>query len=251
MEFDVLTLSILILVVPASFVLSAAAGLGGSLILVPALVMALGAKEGVALAALLLAANNVAKVVVYRKTLPLAQAALIAVAVMVGAALGAGLMVQAPEHWVTIGVLIALIATFAGDFVVRRGVSKDASIQAPARKAWAGLLAFTSGATSGFSGTSGPLKGVALRSLSLDRQYLVGAASLVSLVGDMTKAAVFTQSGLLGQSHLMLAAVLVPVMALCTLAGRSLNQQVGEKGFAILFWTVMAGYGVRLVTAYW
>ena len=174
MEFDVLTLSILILVVPASFVLSSAAGLGGSLILVPALVMALGAKEGVALAALLLAANNVAKVVVYRKTVPLAQAALIAVTVMVGAALGASLMVQAPEQWVKIGVIVALVVTFAGDLLV-----KGATAKGPVGKAWAGFLALISGATSGFSGTSGPLKGVALRSLQLDRQYLVGAASLV------------------------------------------------------------------------
>lgn len=244
MEFDVLTLSILILVVPASFVLSSAAGFGGSLILVPALVMALGAKEGIALAALLLAANNVAKVVVYRKTVPIAKAALIAVAVMAGAALGASLMVQAPEQWVKIGVIIALVATFAGDFL-----AKGTLASGPVRKAWAGLLALTAGATSGFSGTAGPLKGVALRSLQLDRQYLVGAASLVSLVGDMTKAAVFTQSGLLGQSQLMLAALLLPVMALCTLGGRKLNQQVGEKGYAILFWTVMAGYTARLVTA--
>ncbi len=239
MEFDALTLAILVLVVPASFVLSSAAGLGGSLILVPALVLALGAKEGVALAALLLAVNNVAKVVVYRKTMPLAKAGLIAVAVMAGAALGAGLMVQAPDAWVRIAVLLALIFTLAGDFTVT----------GPVRKAWAGLLAFTSGATSGFSGTSGPLKGVALRSLQLERQYFVGAASLVSLVGDMTKAAVFTQSGLLGQNHLILAAALIPVMALCTMGGRKLNQQVGEKGYAILFWTVMAGYSARLVSA--
>ena len=42
-----------------SFALSASAGLGGSLILVPALVLILGAREGMALAALLLAGNNV------------------------------------------------------------------------------------------------------------------------------------------------------------------------------------------------
>jgi len=42
----------------ASFTLSASAGLGGSLILVPALALVLGTKEGVALAALLLAGNT-------------------------------------------------------------------------------------------------------------------------------------------------------------------------------------------------
>lgn len=238
MPFDTFTLFILALVIPASFVLSSAAGLGGSLVLVPALVMALGAKEGIALATLLLATNNVFKIVADRRTLPVTQAVLISAAVMAGALLGAGLMVQAPESWIQIGVIAVLIATFAGDFLVT----------GPVRRAWAGLLAFGAGAISGFSGTSGPLKGLALRSLQLDRQHLVGAASIASLIGDLTKTAVFTQAGLLGQNQLILALVLLPVMVLCTLGGRKLNQQVGEKGYAILFWTVMAGYGARLVT---
>ena len=49
-----------------SFTISASAGLGGSLLLVPSLSLVLGTMEGVALAALLLGANNVAKVAAYR-----------------------------------------------------------------------------------------------------------------------------------------------------------------------------------------
>ncbi len=237
MLFDTFTLAMLVLVVPASFVLSSAAGLGGSLILVPAMILAVGVKEGVALAALLLAINNLVKLAAYRKTLPLKQSLLIALAVMLGAALGAGFMLQAPEHWVAYMVIAALVLTLAGDFLVT----------GPVRKVWAGLLALASGATSGFSGTSGPLKGVALRSLELERYYFVGAASLVSLVGDLTKAVVFTQSGLLQVQHYRLALALIPVMIICTLGGRRLNRQVGEKGYAVLFWTVMAGYTARLV----
>ena len=54
----------------AAFTVSATFGLGGSLILVPALSLALGTKEGVALAALLLALNNVPKCAIYRRTIP-------------------------------------------------------------------------------------------------------------------------------------------------------------------------------------
>lgn len=239
MELTAVSLLILVLVVPASFVLSSSAGLGGSLILVPALVLALGTKEGIALAALLLAVNNLAKIGAYRQTIPFSKALMIALAVMIGAVLGASLMIMAPESWVRYAVILALLLTFASDFLVT----------GPVRRLWALLLALTSGATSGFSGTSGPLKGVAIRSLQLPRQYFVGAASLVSLVGDVSKAAVFTYSGLLDHSQLLLAAVLVPVMIVCTLSGRHLNQKVGEKGFAILFWSVMAGYTFRLVFA--
>ncbi|HAS77070.1 MAG TPA: sulfite exporter TauE/SafE family protein, partial [Marinobacter adhaerens] len=62
MELDAISLILLALAIPASFIVSAAAGLGGSLILVPAMMMAIGTKEGIAVAALLLACNNVAKV---------------------------------------------------------------------------------------------------------------------------------------------------------------------------------------------
>lgn len=238
MAIDPLML-LLLLAAPAAFLFSSAAGLGGSLILVPALAAVLGTKEGVALAALLLAANNLVKLAAYRKTLPLRAAGMITVAVMLGAAVGAGLMVSAPESWVTAMVLTMIVATFIADFLPM-GVMKTS---------WAGLLAFSSGATSGFSGTSGPLKGVAIRSLGLQRQYFVGAAAIVSVVGDLTKASVFSYSGLLEKGDLLLIALLLPVMITATLAGRGINQRIGEQGYAVLFWAAMAGYAGRLVFA--
>ena len=98
------TLAVL-LAVYASFTVSASAGLGGSLLLVPTLALFLGTKEGVALAALLLASNNVAKIVAYRETLPFRKAAPIVALIMLGAALGSTLLVNAPTWAVTVGVI--------------------------------------------------------------------------------------------------------------------------------------------------
>jgi len=67
-----------------AFVLSASAGLGGSLLLVPVLASLLGAKQGVAVAALLLAGNNIAKVVAYRRTIPLRAVAVVLVCTVAG-----------------------------------------------------------------------------------------------------------------------------------------------------------------------
>ena len=237
MELDAISILILTLAVPASFILSAAAGLGGSLILVPAMMMAIGTKEGIAVAALLLACNNLAKVAVYRKSLPWRASGAVIVAVLLGTALGATLMLQLPELWVRYAVAVVIVATLLWEF----------SPHHRAKKAWGVGLAFFSGGTSGISGTSGPLKGVALRSLQLERFYFVGAASLVSLVGDTTKAVVFSQSGLLHTEHLILALALVPVMAACTLLGRTINRELGERWYGVLFWAVMGGYIVRLV----
>lgn len=217
--------------------LSASAGLGGSLILVPLLALTLGTKEGVALAALLLAANNLIKLVAYRKSIPWGASLGVMACVVVGSVVGAGLLVAAPERLVSAAVVVAIVM---GLLFERLRLEVSPRLSAP-------VLALASGATSGFSGTSGPLKGVALRMLPLDRMHLVGAASLVSLAGDASKALVFAGSGLLGGSRLWLLAGLLPVMVVSTFLGRRLNASLGERGYAVLFWTVLGGYTVRLL----
>lgn len=224
--------------VAVAFTVSASAGFGGSLILVPALALVLGTKSGTALAALLLAANNVVKVWAYRKTMPWRRAALVAVLVAAGAAAGAILFVAAPESVVT----IAVIVTFALAFLAERfDLSRLRRFGAP-------VLAFGSGLTSGFAGTSGPLKGLAVRSLDLDRRHLVGGLSLASLVGDVTKTAIWTEAGLVPAGGYLLALAAVPLMFAATLLGRRVNSRLGERGFSGLFWLVMAGYTARLVS---
>lgn len=223
--------------VAVSFTLSAAAGLGGSLVLVPTLALFLGTKEGVALAALLLAANNVVKVIAYRETLPMRKTLVMIALVTVGAAVGARLLVAAPERVVTLAVIVGFIGALVAE---RLDLSRLRRLGGP-------VLALASGATSGFSGTSGPLKGMAIRQLGLDRAHFVGAASLASLAGDLTKTAVFTDAALLGGESFGLAAAAVPLMLASTFTGRRINRSIGELGYTWLFWGVMAGYTARLV----
>jgi uncharacterized membrane protein YfcA len=237
MELDGWLLVPTLVAIVISFGVSASAGLGGSLILVPTLALVLGTKEGVALAALLLAGNNVVKVLAYRETLPYRKAAVVIVLLAIGAAIGSRLLVAAPETVVTVGV----IASFAAALVAERfDLEKVRTSGGP-------FLAFGSGATSGFSGTSGPLKGMAIRQLDLDRAHFVGAASLASLVGDATKTAVFAEAQLLGREAVTVALLAIPLMFLATLTGRKINRSLGEKGYTGLFWSVMAGYTIRLL----
>lgn len=228
-----------LLCILASFTLSAAAGLGGSLILVPGLALSLGTKEGVALAALLLGANNVVKVVSYRQTLPFRGAAMVIILLSVGAYLGASALVRAPETVVGCAIICSFVLTLIAE---RRGWLRVRRLAAP-------TLAFGAGATSGFSGTSGPLKGAAIRNLRLDQMHFVGAASLASLFGDLTKTVVFAEANLLGSQELRILAMSVPLMVIGTLAGRSLNRRLGESGFALMFWSVMGGYSLRIASS--
>lgn len=228
---------VVFLAVAAAFTLSASAGFGGSLILVPTLALVLGTKSGVALAALLLACNNLVKVFAYRKTLPYRKALVVVALVAAGTYLGARLLVTAPERTVTVAVIVGFAAAFLVESLDR----------ARWRRVSSPVLAFAAGATSGFSGTSGPLKGLAVRGLGLDRLHLVGALSLASLVGDATKTAVWTDAALLTGGDYLVALVCVPLMFAATFLGRNINLGIGERGYTGLFWTVMAGCTGRLV----
>jgi uncharacterized protein len=230
-------LAVIVVAVPTSFLVSASAGLGGSLLLVPVLAITLGTREGIALAALLLGANNVVKTVAYRHSLPLGSALPLVVMISIGALAGARLLGGVPDDYVAAAVLAALALAFLAERLAATTVLPVGS----------SLLAVAAGMTSGFSGTSGPLKGLAIRGLGLDRRHTVGAASLTSLAGDISKAAVFAGAGLIGPSAVLLTVALFPVMIVATGCGRHLNGLVGERGYAGLFWMVMAGYATRIL----
>lgn len=239
MEWSQISLLVMVVAAPLSFMLSATVGMGGSLILVPVLAITAGTKEGVALAALLLAGNNVFKLILYRQTIPFRAAIGVVLLTSIGAWVGARLLVAVAEPYVAVAVILTLVTAFLSEKHHLRTVQK---IGAPA-------LAFAAGVTSGFSGTSGPLKGVALRSLRLNRRHLVGAAALASLAGDATKVAVFAEEHLLTRETFLFAVAVIPLMLGATFAGRRLNFSIGERGYQRLFWAVMTGYTVRLIAA--
>lgn len=225
-----------LVVVALAFLLSAAAGLGGSLVLVPAMALLLGPREGIALAAVLLALNNVAKVIAYRQTIPLRASASVLLMTMLGAGVGAAVLLRIPEAWVhgTIVTSVALTLYFE-----HRPIEASRWVAPPA-------MALAAGATSGFSGTSGPLKGLAIRNLGLDRMHFVGACSIVSLAGDAMKAAVLSHAALISDQSWVIVVTALPLMPLAAWLGRLVNCHSGERVFRRLFWVVMGGYTVRL-----
>lgn len=228
---------VLFLIVFCGFAISASVGLGGSLLIVPMLVLVVGPHQGVVLSALLLGINNIFKCIAYRRSIPWRQAALIVLLLSMGALIGASVLLKAPASLVTSAVLLTFVMTFV---VEKNRWATTGKILSP-------FLAFISGASSGFSGTSGPLKGIAIRNLNLDRIHFAGAASVASLAGDMTKVGVFASGDMLDNSIYLVVLGCVPLMLLGTYIGFRTNKRVGEYAFSLLFWGVMIGYGFRLI----
>jgi hypothetical protein len=79
---------------------------------------------------------------------------------------------------------------------------------------------------------SGPLKGGALRSHGRDRLHLVGAASAVSLAGDVARTALFAEARLLDMTPWTIVLAATPLMPLAAGAGRLLTRRVREPAYA-------------------
>jgi uncharacterized protein len=235
-----------VLVLLATFTalfVSSIAGYGGSLILVPALAAVLGVKEGVALAALLLGWNNVFKVVAYRHTLVLRRGWPLLVVTAIGVWFGASLLIAAPDEVVIWAVVVATALSLAAELLhVDRIHRLQEHLAVPVMAA--------SGVLSGISGTSGPLKGIAVRSLRLPRLHHVGLASGVSLVADALKVELFAAAGVFDGIDLSVVVLAVPVMPVAAWVGRAVNERIDETAFRWIFWSVVGGYTLRMLGAW-
>jgi uncharacterized protein len=230
------TVVVVLCIAGVAFTLSAAAGMGGSLLLVPALALVFGPKAGIALAAVLLSYNNVWKLAAFRRDVPVRSALPLLVLSALGSAGGARLMLAAPEAIVYTAIFVVVLTSFTLEHAGRPMI----------RPALGALFAAGAGMLSGFAGTSGPLKGLALRTLQVDRTRFVGAASLVSLGGDVAKVLVFLPLLALRGDALIAALCAVPLAPCAVILGRSINRSMGERAFSGLFWLMMASFLVRL-----
>lgn len=232
--------ALVIVVTFVSLFVSSIAGYGGSLLLLPALGALLGPKEGIAMAALLLGWNNVFKVIAYRRTLALREGWPLLLVTAVGVFAGARLLISAPEVVVLWGIVLVTVASLAIDLFAGERLRQ-------ARRSTAVPLMAGGAVLSGFSGTSGPLKGISIRSLGLPRLEHVGLASAVSLVGDVLKVELFAQAGLLPRIDWFFIAAVVPVMPLAAWVGRRVNQRIHETTFRWIFWSVVGAYTLRMM----
>ncbi len=217
---------------------SSVAGYGGSLVLVPALAAILGPREGIALAGLLLACNNVFKCVAYRHTLALRVGWPLLAVTAAGVLVGARFLLVLPERVLVIGIIALCVASLLAELAGDR-------LTAPKRGTVLPLTAASS-VLSGATGTSGPLKGVAIRLLGLPRLEHVGLASAASLIGDALKTGIFADAGLLPaiSPYVLLAAA--PMMPVAAWFGLYVNRRISEGTFRWVFWGVVGGYSLRL-----
>jgi len=205
-------------------------------VLIPAVSLLMGVKEGIVLNSLLLGINNIIKVWYYRKDVRLLDSLALLVPMALGTMIGAMLMLKLHEHVLAIFLLLNVCIAYG----VQRYSSEE--LQQGTGVGYAAL----SGLCSGLSGTSGPLKGLAVKCFHKGKSHVVATASLLSLVTDALKSGIYFSAGHSWHLNVYLLIASIAMMPLATGLGQKLNKGMSAKAYDALFYTVMSGYVVRL-----
>ncbi len=220
-----------------AFLVSASAGMGGSLLLLPVLSFVVGLREAVVLSSILLGLNNIFKLVAYFKHLVWQSALPLLIAIAFGSGLGAMLFLKIERNTVAALLLLNLLATFFIQRKAKPSMQKRAS----------GILAFVAGLLSGVSGSSGPLKGMAIKCLKITPMQTVACATILSTGSDLIKASVYLQKLTLSPLSIQFFAGSLILMPIATYLGKKINAKFGTTAYDLLFYSVMSGYVVRML----
>ena len=145
-------------------------------------------------------------------------------------------MLKADKTFLTIFRMFHLLLSF---FIQRKAT---AVIQ---KKAGLGF-SFLSGLCSGLSGTSGPLKGLAVKCYMNSKVEIVAAAAVLSLATDTVKSVIYLTQYTPTTLTIEWLLYSVAVMPIATGLGRYINKAMSLKAYEVLFYFVMTGYIFRL-----
>jgi len=156
----------------------------------------------------------------------------------IGAVIGSFLMMKIDEHLLALILFVNIIFAFI--------IEKKASFSVRKKISW--LYSWLTGFTSGISGTSGPLKGLAIKCTDLDKLQIVAGASVLSFTTDSTKAIIYLShyNPVKGDS-LNLLLVSICLMPIATLLGKKINHNISNPAYDVLFFSILFGYVVRVV----
>lgn len=73
---------------------------------------------------------------------------------------------------------------------------------------------------------------MALRNLNFDRFHFVGAASVVSLVGDIVKTTIYYQGALIATTGIRIMLYPLVLIPFAVLVGKMINDKIGERTYS-------------------
>ncbi|RMG31355.1 MAG: sulfite exporter TauE/SafE family protein [Bacteroidetes bacterium] len=221
-----------------AFTVASTLGIGGPLILLPALMLTFSPAESVAMLVPAMLVNNMAKILLFGKYIRWRPAALMAATALPAALAGAMLTGRVPSKLIQLAVAVMILLALASRYVFRHSVEVRAG----------GLILWgiPTGFISGLSGTAGPPMAIAMKGYGLSLEPFVATTACMQACLQLIRLPAYCSQQLLGE-HLWSLAIL---LALCTLpavfAGRQLLRKMKPQRFRLSLDLLLLLVGISL-----
>jgi uncharacterized protein len=216
--------TLFVLIGLVSSIASAVFGFGNALLLLAIGSHILPVKETIALATVLFVASTVTKTFMFGRHIDWKVVAIMTVACLPFAYLGAQLLAIAPAEHIKRG-LGAMVLIYLGLSLTNRLPSFKIGT--------AGLIAGSAlyGFVSGLLGTGNVIKVVMFREMNITKEAFVGAMAATSVMSNFAKIFSYSQSGLLHTGLMWPALALVASAVVSAFIGRAVLRKINLKTF--------------------
>lgn len=221
------------------FVVSAAFGIGGVVLLIPLLSMALPPAQAIAVSAPVMLVNNLGKSWVYRRAVHWRACGLVSALALPAAYLSARLVTTVDDRVILVAVAALILVSVGAD-----------RLRAPAagnRFGDAGLLLWggVTGAISGLCGAAGPPTAIGLRGYGLSKDAFVGTVAVFAVLLQVAKIPAYVGTDVLPLRLLPLAVLLGALGLIAVAVGPPLLRRVPEQTFRAVV------DGLLVISAVW
>ncbi|MCB0349716.1 MAG: sulfite exporter TauE/SafE family protein [Bdellovibrionales bacterium] len=193
-------------------------GFGSSTFFVPTAILIERFQMVLALTAILHSFGNISRIFLFRKHFDRKWLIRLAIPFFVFTGAGALLTTQLPVEYVkkTLGIILIVLALV---FYFGKDILKHLPPQV------AVLLTAVSGFSTGFVGTGGAIRGLALASLQMPKNTFVITSAAIDVGGDLLRAGIYLSSGFMDWSHWFY----IPLLGVAAYAGSRIGQILLNK----------------------
>jgi uncharacterized protein len=207
------------------FVVSAAFGIGGVVLLIPLLSLALPPAQAIAVSAPVMLINNLGKAWVFRRAVHWRACCLVSALALPAAYVSARLVTVVDERVILVSVATLVLVSVGLDRL--RAPSSKAPIGDVALVVWGGVT----GAISGLCGAAGPPTAIGLRGYGLSKDAFVGTVAVFAALLQIAKIPAYVDVDVLPARLLPLAMLLGGLGLIAAAVGPALLRRVSEATF--------------------
>ncbi len=223
------------------FVVSAAFGIGGVVLLIPLLSMALPPAQAIALSAPVMLVNNLGKSWVYRHAIRWKACGLVSALALPAAYLSARLVTSIDDRIILVAVAALILVSVVADRL--RPPAAGNRFGDLGLCLWGGVT----GAISGLCGAAGPPTAIGLRGYGLSKDAFVGTVAVFAVLLQVAKIPAYVGTDVLPLRLMPLAALLGALGLIAVAVGPPLLRRVPEQTFRAVVDTLLVLSAVWLL----